>query len=305
MNYEVIGIFISKKRKEKNMTQKELASKIGVTDKAVSKWERGLGCPDVSILELLANALDVSILEILKGRKIENEVIPVTEMDDYVKETINYSNKTIRNKYEKIILNILTFIIIGICSFLFIININHIIYLNKTYEYNFENNMFNEINKNINMIDENIKIIKEKSNIFNKEDYIKLIQKIDNYFNKIKNVSILKYKGIQKFKLNDLNNLDSEIPSILEIVDGYRLLANYDSSMLEYKELLQLSYVSKIYSSQYLYNEPILSYQYKIISEDNNLYIDKIQARIYEFTYRINEFLYFTNNVIKVGEFHE
>ena len=103
MNYEVIGSFISKKRKEKNMTQKELASKIGVTDKAVSKWERGLGCPDVSILELLANALDVSILEILKGRKIENEVIPVTEMDDYVKETINYSNKTIKNKYREYI----------------------------------------------------------------------------------------------------------------------------------------------------------------------------------------------------------
>lgn len=305
MNYEVIGSFISKKRKEKNLTQKELASKIGVTDKAVSKWERGLGCPDVSILELLANALDVSILEILKGRKIENEVIHVTEMDDYVKETINYSNKTIRNKYEKIILNILTFIIIGICSFLLIININHIIYLNKTYEYNFDNNMFNEINKNINMINENIKIIKEKSNIFNKEDYIKLIEKIDNYFNKIKNVSILKYKGIQKFKLNDLNNLDSEIPSILEIVDGYRLLANYDSSMIEYKELLQLSYVSKISSSQYLYNEPILSYQYKIISEDSDVYMDKIQPRIYELLYRINEFLYFTNNVIKVGEFYE
>lgn len=305
MNYEVIGSFISKKRKEKNLTQKELASKIGVTDKAVSKWERGLGCPDVSILELLANALDVSILEILKGRKIENEVIHVTEMDDYVKETINYSNKTIRNKYEKIILNILTFIIIGICSFLLIININHIIYLNKTYEYNFDNNMFNEINKNINMINENIKIIKEKSNIFNKEDYIKLIEKIDNYFNKIKNVSILKYKGIQKFKLNDLNNLDSEIPSILEIADGYRLLANYDSSMIEYKELLQLSYVSKISSSQYLYNEPILSYQYKIISEDSDVYMDKIQPRIYELLYRINEFLYFTNNVIKVGEFYE
>ena len=49
MNYEKIGEFISSKRKEKNMTQSDLAKKLGVTDKAVSKWERGLGCPDVSL----------------------------------------------------------------------------------------------------------------------------------------------------------------------------------------------------------------------------------------------------------------
>ena len=62
MNYKEIGIFISKRRKELNMTQKDLAIKLNVTDKAVSKWERGLGCPDVSILELLSSILGVSIL---------------------------------------------------------------------------------------------------------------------------------------------------------------------------------------------------------------------------------------------------
>ena len=72
MNYDKIGKIIQEKRKEKNLTQKELAEKIGVTDRAVSKWERGVGCPDVSILEILSKELDCSILEILKGRKIEN-----------------------------------------------------------------------------------------------------------------------------------------------------------------------------------------------------------------------------------------
>ena len=67
MNYEKIGEFIALKRKEKNLTQKDLAKKIGVTDKAVSRWERGIGCPDVSILEILSKELDVFVLELLKG----------------------------------------------------------------------------------------------------------------------------------------------------------------------------------------------------------------------------------------------
>ena len=53
MNYEKIGEFIAEKRKEKNLTQVELAKRLGVTDKAVSKWERGLSVPDVYILEIL------------------------------------------------------------------------------------------------------------------------------------------------------------------------------------------------------------------------------------------------------------
>ena len=70
MNYDKIGSFIQQKRKDKNLTQKQLAEKIGVTDRAISKWERGQGCPDVSILEVLSKELGCSILELLKGRKI-------------------------------------------------------------------------------------------------------------------------------------------------------------------------------------------------------------------------------------------
>ena len=98
MNYDKIGKFIQEKRKQQGLTQKELAQKLGVTDKAVSKWERGLGCPDVSILEQLSKTLNVSILEILKGRTIENEMIKVTEMNDYVKETVEYSKNQNINK---------------------------------------------------------------------------------------------------------------------------------------------------------------------------------------------------------------
>jgi len=66
MNCEKIGNLIASLRKEKGLTQKELGDKLGITDRAVSKWERGLGCPDVSLLEDLSKVLDISILEILK-----------------------------------------------------------------------------------------------------------------------------------------------------------------------------------------------------------------------------------------------
>lgn len=61
------GKFISEKRKAINLTQKELADKLHVTDKAVSKWERGLSFPDISILIPLAEILNISLYDLLKG----------------------------------------------------------------------------------------------------------------------------------------------------------------------------------------------------------------------------------------------
>lgn len=69
MDSKVFGQFISSIRKEKNFTQADLAGIIGVTDKAISRWERGIGFPDINTLEPLANALDISILELMRSEK--------------------------------------------------------------------------------------------------------------------------------------------------------------------------------------------------------------------------------------------
>lgn len=66
------GKFIAKKRKALNMTQNELAEKLHITDKAVSKWERGISFPDISILIPLAEILNISLYDLLKGGS-ENE----------------------------------------------------------------------------------------------------------------------------------------------------------------------------------------------------------------------------------------
>ena len=68
-----IGKFIAECRKQKNLTQVQLAEKLSVTDKAVSKWERGIAMPDTSIMLELCDILSISVNELLSGEKIDME----------------------------------------------------------------------------------------------------------------------------------------------------------------------------------------------------------------------------------------
>ena len=83
MDREMLGRFIAQRRKELNLTQRELAEKLHVTDKAVSKWERGAGCPDISLLEPLAEALGLSVDQLLTyqtaAAEAESEPTPTSE----------------------------------------------------------------------------------------------------------------------------------------------------------------------------------------------------------------------------------
>ena len=75
-----IGETIAYLRKENGMTQNELAEKMNVTDKAVSKWERDLSCPDINTISKLADILDVSVEELLKAKKKENSNIKMKDL---------------------------------------------------------------------------------------------------------------------------------------------------------------------------------------------------------------------------------
>ena len=93
MDLKKTGSLIAQQRKAKNLTQRELAEQLGVTDKAISRWETGTGFPDVSILVQLSNALDLTITEIVNG---ERAISPGSSDDsdrvilsvfDYIKST--------------------------------------------------------------------------------------------------------------------------------------------------------------------------------------------------------------------------
>lgn len=73
MNQKKIGKFISTCRKNKNLTQEQLAETLNVSDRAVSKWERGLNLPDASLMLELCNILDITVNELLTGEIIKKE----------------------------------------------------------------------------------------------------------------------------------------------------------------------------------------------------------------------------------------
>ncbi len=107
MDSNKMGAFIAQVRKERGLTQLELAQKINVTDKAVSKWERGVGFPDIKIIEALAEALGVSVSELMNGERMENAVRD-SESDNISNDDILTENK----KYAGKIVNFRTYIIV-------------------------------------------------------------------------------------------------------------------------------------------------------------------------------------------------
>ena len=66
-----IGIFIAEERKAKKYTQRELADKLSISDKTISKWERGNGFPEVSLLLPLCNELEITVNELLSGERLQ------------------------------------------------------------------------------------------------------------------------------------------------------------------------------------------------------------------------------------------
>lgn len=89
MDAHKFGAFVAGRRREKNMTQADLASKIQVTDKAVSRWERGLGFPDINIIEPLADALEVSVLELMKSERMAANRVTGEEAAEVIADTLN------------------------------------------------------------------------------------------------------------------------------------------------------------------------------------------------------------------------
>lgn len=99
MDQQKMGKFISSLRKEKGLTQQELAEKLGVTDKAVSKWERGIGCPDISLLVPISEILGISINELLLGE--QKKELKENDIEIVNKNIIEYSRKEINSSKQK------------------------------------------------------------------------------------------------------------------------------------------------------------------------------------------------------------
>ena len=150
MDQEKIGKFIFELRKEKKMTQQELADKIGVTDRAISKWENGRGMPDLSLMKPLCDVLGITLNELISGERIEKKELQKKSEENILK-TINYSNK--KTKYFKLFLGCLITIFL-LLVLMFVIDVRR---MNKNEEVVFSTWGFDYFPA-INLNDEEIEI---------------------------------------------------------------------------------------------------------------------------------------------------
>lgn len=297
MDNEKIGLFIANLRKEKDLTQKELGNKIGVTDRAVSRWERGIGCPDISLLDDLSNVLDVSILELLKGRRLNsNEVL---ESKDLI-ESMSFTKNNITKNIKKISNYIAITIFIIIISLLGFFNIKSFYYMNKTYSRSdmfIDNNIFSNI-------DSRVDLILSNKGIFTDEEY----NIIKNYVNAIKDLSnpkqALKFINKEKFTYKELLEYKDSI-SIYAItgyeVDFnekvYQILVKYNINKLD--NMINFSRFKNICLETFVSLELDLTLNNSYISKDivNTLnIITTTQYKLY------NTIL---DDIIEVGGMHE
>ncbi len=118
MDPKITGEFISKLRKEKDMTQKELAEKLNVSDKAISKWETGRGYPDIESLMSLSGEFSVSINEILYGKRIETPVVAQEAEKDIASAYIITDKKKKNIKIIAIILAAVLIVVSVVSAFI-------------------------------------------------------------------------------------------------------------------------------------------------------------------------------------------
>ena len=103
MDAKVFGAFIAECREEKNMTQADLAMKLNVTDKAVSRWERGIGFPDINTIEPLASALEISVLELMKSERIILNEVTKEEATGVINDTLNVAKQQRRQERKNVL----------------------------------------------------------------------------------------------------------------------------------------------------------------------------------------------------------
>ena len=206
MDQRKIGKLIEKYRKQKKLTQKELANRLGVSNTAVSKWETGNNLPDISMLEPLSDVLEVDILELLKSQKSSHE------------DTSKKFVKVKKHKLYKVILFIIAFIS-TICI------TNTITYSKANYKLTNYKKKETEVYSISTPVDSDIYlsgyiIFNDKNNLVILEQLMFVDEK-DIDINKVKEVSIkikigeeillTNKKDVKKYEYDSLNDISFEV----------------------------------------------------------------------------------------------
>ena len=101
MNSQKTGQLIAQQRGALGLTQKQLASQLHISDRTVSRWERGVGFPDLSLLEPLADALGLSMIELLRGEHLPPEQQPTPQTEHTARDVLNSAGEMVRKKARR------------------------------------------------------------------------------------------------------------------------------------------------------------------------------------------------------------
>ena len=301
MNYKKIGNYIQEKRKEKGLTQKDLAKKLYLTDKAISKWERGLGCPDISVLEKLSAILEISILSILNGEDTTEK-----EIDKAIIETINYSKTQEKTNFKIQATNFMLLLIFSIIAFLIHSNIAHIIYLNNINKVSIEYDGVKDSIELVQKIEDNINKIKLSKLKYSEEDKAYILDMINDSYEMIIINDFYNLKEQRVFSLKEIydNANKSKILSNIALV---RKIDEYDEDDFikvdSYIDLTLLRMFNKqnifrTINSLDVYNSP---FDFKSF---NTQHIDSLILQL-DFKMEVKALYYLTEIALIIGEIHE
>lgn len=227
MDLKNFGRFITQLRKEKSLTQKDIADQLGVSNKTVSKWENGIVAPDISLLNDLSSILGITSTELLNGQKC-NDLIKKDTADKIMLQVLHLYNKVDKLKMRKIFILFSVIIFSIIASFFIFFTINN---YNKCFLYSIISGNENvqiegiiAINQNKNKIiinkinysdpyvgtnlEEKIKSLKitlqEKNKTIFTQEYTEYEQNLSNSLSKI-SINISETNNYHEYILNKKN----------------------------------------------------------------------------------------------------
>lgn len=291
---EKVGLFIAELRKNKNLTQKELADKLNITDRAVSKWERGICMPDISLLTEISDILDISISELLNGKNDGKKKVNNKEIIN----AVQYADNNMKEKTLRIIDFIFIFII-GFSMLIFMfLNIRNVMKFNTKYNSYYTDNgyIIDEVKNRAEMIINNQgKYTKDEYGII--LSYVTCLSNSLNY-EYDKNTFIKEsytYKDILNY-----NNNEKVSTLVLNSRDVYKVLIKRNFDKLDSSYLFE-TYTNSSFANESKLNEFIAnSYSYK-----ND--VDKDAGRYMFDMYKDKYIAYklILNDIIEVGGINE
>lgn len=282
MNQEKIGKFIAECRKKQNLTQKELAEKLNITDRAVSKWERGINLPDISLLYELSDILKINVTELLDGKRSEKKKI---DSDDIL-NTLKYTEIKTMEKHKNNINLIMFSFIIFISLMLIIFNLKIIYYFNSRYNYNMQYIYIDENDApSISNIEKKIDLIRKEQGIYNDDDYKIILNGLEQMCtntNFKKESKILSRKYFEFDEIYDLYNEKDMLSydSIYNILKKYKIdnnqIEQINVKIDEYNQKasdIQV-FINSKYSYYSNYDDGIGYITYYFLKDKHEIYFD-------------------------------